>query len=150
MPDSPISYVIPLGLRCTTAEVFKRINHRNFALPFDWIYSSPSLIIDCLQTSFTHLLDSSQLYKVGMKGTLPLIGHTRYAKHLESVSRSVFNHHDVMNEEGHEYLQVSEARRAVRLRRRTRKHAKTREEQTIRGNKLSAPPSLTFTLTFTC
>lgn len=64
----PFSFIVPLGLRCLTAETFKRRSLRSFALPMDWIYSSLPMVLDCIATNFSSLLDPTQYTKVGQTG----------------------------------------------------------------------------------
>eukprot|EP00041_Stephanoeca_diplocostata_P009051 m.137866 g.137866 ORF g.137866 m.137866 type:complete len:234 (-) comp17584_c0_seq2:699-1400(-) len=96
--------IIPLGLRCTTADLVKAYNLRRFALPFDWVFGSIDMIQHCMSDNFNLYLDSKQYYCVGSKGENALVGHRRYSKMIAPISRSVFNHHDPMSTSGHVYL----------------------------------------------
>lgn len=96
--------IIPLGLRCTTADLLRTHELRQFALPFDWVFGSIDMIQHCLSDDFKTYLDSKQYYCVGRKDKDVLVGHQRYSRMVEPTSRSIFNHHNPMSVAGHAYL----------------------------------------------
>ncbi|GMH51078.1 hypothetical protein TrLO_g3557 [Triparma laevis f. longispina] len=100
---SSVRYIIPLGLRCTTAEAFKKHSLRRFALPFDWLFLSPSVIVDILSTNFTTLLDPSHYTKVGMSGTHPKVKHAKYTQMVPG-AECTFIHHDPTSSDGSAYF----------------------------------------------
>lgn len=109
-------HVISLGPRCTnTSSVYKA--QRKYAGPFDWIFSSPRIVLDCLRDGFSAYLDRQSLFEVATvfdsiglpPGSAPrdrkLVGHSRYSEMTEGVGRGViFNHHNPLTEEGHQYI----------------------------------------------
>eukprot|EP00438_Fugacium_kawagutii_P017986 Skav206738 [mRNA] locus=scaffold2729:110557:114459:+ [translate_table: standard] len=60
-----ISHVISLGCRCSQASVYRALQKRRYACPFDWIFSSPQMVTHCLQDDFRSFLDRAQLYDNG-------------------------------------------------------------------------------------
>eukprot|EP00928_Gymnodinium_smaydae_P030536 TRINITY_DN22685_c0_g1_i1.p1 TRINITY_DN22685_c0_g1~~TRINITY_DN22685_c0_g1_i1.p1 ORF type:complete len:649 (+),score=90.07 TRINITY_DN22685_c0_g1_i1:38-1984(+) len=119
LTSSPITrfqHHISLGPRCTnTSSVYKA--QRKYAGPFDWIFSSPRIVVDCLRDGFASYLDASALYEVATvfdavglpPGSAPrdrkLVGHTRYSEMTEGVGRGViFNHHNPLTDEGYKYI----------------------------------------------
>lgn len=52
-----MKYVCSLGSRCHSRMLFNRLGFYRCAYPFDYMYSSPLLVLDCLQNNFSTLLD---------------------------------------------------------------------------------------------
>ena len=52
---------ISLGSHCHMAQLLKATGLRTWSGPFDWIFSAPGLVRDCLADDFALLLDRSQL-----------------------------------------------------------------------------------------
>ena len=52
-----IRSVCPLGTFCHMASHLQRYNMRKCSYPFDWILSSPKMIMDCLRDDFKTFLD---------------------------------------------------------------------------------------------
>lgn len=52
---------ISLGSHCHMAQLLKGTGLRTWSGPFDWIFSAPGLVRDCLADDFALLLDRSQL-----------------------------------------------------------------------------------------
>ena len=52
---------ISLGSHCHMAQLLKSTGLRTWSGPFDWIFSAPGLVRDCLADDFALLLDRSQL-----------------------------------------------------------------------------------------
>jgi hypothetical protein len=87
---------ISLGSHCHMAQALKQAGLRTWSGPFDWIFSSPSMVRHCLADDFATLLDPAQLE------TTPLSErrnpeecrgrHTYYSAHHGVPF--VFNHHD--------------------------------------------------------
>ena len=53
----PVRHLVSLGSLCLPSIVFKNNGLKKYSLPFDWIYSSPAMVIDCLQEDFATFLD---------------------------------------------------------------------------------------------
>lgn len=100
---------ISLGSHCHTAQILKGLGLRRWSAPFDWIFSSPGMVRDCLADDFSDLLDRRHYQST------PL--HERQApnetrcRHLLYRDRHaipfVFNHHDpAASDEDYRFLQA--------------------------------------------
>jgi len=63
--QEPFAYVMSLGSRCLVARVLRDLDLRRFAGPFDWVYSSPQMVRDCLSNDFCKFLDADMLVAQG-------------------------------------------------------------------------------------
>ena len=54
-----IKYVCSLGSLCHSAQILKNNNLKRCSYPFDWIFSSPNMVIDCISDDFKKFLDKS-------------------------------------------------------------------------------------------
>lgn len=65
---------VSLGQNCTTAWYLKAIGCKLASFPFDWIFSSPDVVADCLEDDFVSFLDP-RLVTQADRGAA---GHRRY------------------------------------------------------------------------
>ena len=86
-----------LGPNCHAAQLLKRLNLKTTSYPFDWIFSTPSMILDCLADRFKHFLD--QNYCVGDPGKE---GNT-HTYYFPDPSLTMFNHRNPLIPEDHAY-----------------------------------------------
>ena len=49
--------VLSIGPQCLTSNLLKRARLKAFSGPFDWIFSSLSMVADCIETNFADLLN---------------------------------------------------------------------------------------------
>ncbi len=103
-PDNHIS----LGSHCHTAQVLKGLGLRTWSAPFDWIFSSPGMVRDCLADDFSELLDRRH-YQSTPLDERQAPNETR-CRHLLYRERHaipfVFNHHDpATSDEDYRFLQ---------------------------------------------
>lgn len=87
---------VSLGSHCHMAQVLKTTGLRTWSGPFDWIFSSPGMVLDCLADDFSALLDPAQLESTPLAERQgPNITRCRHrlygARHAIPF---VFNHHD--------------------------------------------------------
>lgn len=54
-----INYVCSLGTLCHTAYIMKQLSLKTTSYPFDWIFSNPEMIIDCISDKFSKFLDKT-------------------------------------------------------------------------------------------
>ncbi len=59
-PIGPINHVISLGTNCYPALTIKGLGLKRASYPFDWIFSSPAMIVDALRDNFARFLDPKQ------------------------------------------------------------------------------------------
>ncbi|MFC6791058.1 DUF1796 family putative cysteine peptidase [Methylobacterium komagatae] len=52
--------VISLGCNCQMAHVLKTLDLRTWSGPFDWIFTMPGMVRDCLEDDFAALTDRSR------------------------------------------------------------------------------------------
>ena len=72
-----MNWVVSLGPSCFASYTCKRQGLKRFSGPFDWVASSPSVLIDILETNFEHFLDRDQ-YTDHANGDASRAGHARY------------------------------------------------------------------------
>lgn len=53
----PVSHIISFGTHCLSSIILKNAGLKKYSLPFDWLFSSPELVLDCLRDDFAKFLD---------------------------------------------------------------------------------------------
>lgn len=66
--------ICSLGTLCFSSALIKSNNLKNCSYPFDWIFSNPNMIIDCIEDGFKIFLDKS--YYININDTS--CGHSMY------------------------------------------------------------------------
>jgi hypothetical protein len=93
---NPSANHIALGTFCHAAAGLRDADLRLWSGPFDWIFSTPGLILDCLADDFAALLDPGQL--VSVPASELTNGARRQCRHPAFEARYhlpiIFNHHD--------------------------------------------------------
>jgi hypothetical protein len=92
MEKPTINQIISLGPACPIAEFLKNFKLRNCSYPFDWMYSSPKLILDCLNDDFNILLNKE--YHTNCSENIS--GHSLYGN-------KIFRHKNILNENDYLY-----------------------------------------------
>lgn len=90
---------VSLGQNCSTAWHLQAIGKRSCSTPFDWIFSSPQIVTDCLRDEFRDFLDLRQAVTIDEHSA----GHARYHGRM-------FNHRNPHVGDNHARLQRSVAR----------------------------------------
>ncbi|MDP4025406.1 DUF1796 family putative cysteine peptidase [Methylobacterium sp. NEAU 140] len=87
---------ISLGCNCQMAHVLKTLDLRGWTGPFDWIFSMPGMVRDCLADDFSDLVDPAQLESIPLPERRgPEIWRGRHRLYRERHGlECVFNHHD--------------------------------------------------------
>ena len=90
------SNVASLGCNCQMAHVLKTLGLRQWSGPFDWIFTMPGMVRDCLADDFVTLIDRTQLETVPeAERQGPDITKGRHRLYREAHGlECVFNHHD--------------------------------------------------------
>lgn len=87
---------VSLGSHCHMAQILKTEGLRTWSGPFDWIFSAPGMVRDCLADDFTALLDRSQYESTPLEERVAphetRCGHRLYRE--RHAIPFVFNHHD--------------------------------------------------------
>lgn len=68
---------ISLGQNCSTSWYLKKNGLKKTSYPFDWIFTTPEIIVDLLDTDLNHFMDVEQLIPHGLDA-----GHERYHETL--------------------------------------------------------------------
>jgi hypothetical protein len=87
-----INYTVSLGSFCHTATFLKNNGFKKESYPFDWIVTTPELILNILNDNFKLLLDKSQFIPVNNN----ICGHKIYGKQF-------FLHFNLLNGGTYEY-----------------------------------------------
>jgi hypothetical protein len=95
MYKSKINYVVSFGTLCVTSFLIKKSGMKKCSYPFDWIFSSPTIINDCIDTDFKLFLDREQY--IDHPSGKDKCGHKTY-------NTCMFNHIDVRITENYDYL----------------------------------------------
>ena len=100
---------VSLGSHCHMAQILKTEGLRTWSGPFDWIFSAPGMVRDCLADDFTALLDRSQYESTPLEERVAphetRCGHRLYRE--RHAIPFVFNHHDpATNEADYRFLEA--------------------------------------------
>ena len=103
---------IPIGYTCNTAEELKKHNLRFHSYPFDWIFSSLSVIEDCIKDRFNKFLDKNFYYDINderckhsyyqqmikTKNLIKLHKECTFCSYADDYEWYFFNHHNLTDE----------------------------------------------------
>lgn len=112
----PVAHLASLGSFCLPGNIMQSHGLRRYSLPFDWIFSSPRMLIDCLDDDFSAFLDRRYYRSITESRGKPAAEHELY---LEKYGiPAVFAHRDPTVEEDYLYLTrcVTRFRRLLRSR----------------------------------
>jgi len=87
---------ISLGCNCQMAHVLKTLDLRTWSGPFDWIFTLPGMVRDCLEDDFAALTDRRELESIPAperRGEGIWKGRHRLYRERHGLE-CVFNHHD--------------------------------------------------------
>lgn len=99
----PIHHLASLGNFCLPSITLQKNGLRRYSLPFDWIFSTPQLVRDCLADDFAVFLDRQYYRSIdGPSGELATAEHEFY-RHRYGIS-GLFAHHDPTRESDYLYL----------------------------------------------
>ena len=102
----PVSHIISLGTHCLTATIIKNLGLKKYSTPFDWIFSSPGVVLDCLNDDFALMLDRSQHRSVTHERVRgdnePGSTHIEFEKRYQT--QEMFTHRDITVDENYGYL----------------------------------------------
>jgi len=73
-----IERICSLGTRCQAANILKRNKVKLCSYPFDWIFSTPEHVIDCIQDDFDKFLDKANYINISETKC----GHALYYKNM--------------------------------------------------------------------
>ncbi|WP_116089573.1 DUF1796 family putative cysteine peptidase [Sphingomonas crusticola] len=115
-PIGPIEHIISLGTDCYASFLLKLTGWKRASYPFDWLLSSPPMVVEMLRDDFAGFLDPAQHRSIPMH--LRRTPHERCADHLDYRARfgidAIFMHRDVAEPVHRAYYERAVARfRAV-------------------------------------
>ena len=87
---------VSLGCNCQMAHVLKTLDLRTWSGPFDWIFTLPGMVRDCLEDDFAALIDRRELESIPLperRGADIWKGRHRLYRERHGLE-CVFNHHD--------------------------------------------------------
>jgi len=98
----PVAHLASLGSFCLPGNIARNNGLRRYSLPFDWIFSSPQMLIDCLADDFSAFLDRRYYRSISESRWNPGAEHELY---LEKYGiPAVFAHRDPTREEDYLYF----------------------------------------------
>ena len=86
-----INHICSLGGLCHSAQIIKRNKLKVCSYPFDWIFSNPNMVIDCVEDGFAKFLDKSYYINV----SLLKCKHSYYNQGI------TFKHHNPLKKKKH-------------------------------------------------
>jgi hypothetical protein len=78
---------VSLGENCSTSWYLKSVGLKRYSYPFDWLFSSPEIVLDCINDRFTNFLDKTLLFNIEGRTSA---GHRHY-------HASLFNHRNPLD-----------------------------------------------------
>ena len=106
---------VSLGAHCQMAHVLKTLNLRHWSGPFDWLFTVPGMVRDCLADDFATLTDRAHLESIPAderRGEGIWRGRHRTYRARYALD-CVFNHHDPAADEA-DYRFLTEGVRRLR------------------------------------
>jgi hypothetical protein len=98
----PVSHLVSLGSFCLPALIFRDNGLRRYSLPFDWIFSTPRMVRDCLTDDFKEFLDRQHYRSVSQQRKEPGAEHELYRERYNLPT--LFAHRDPTHETDYLYL----------------------------------------------
>jgi hypothetical protein len=93
-----IDHVCSLGRMCFSSNLIKRNKLKRESYPFDWIFSTPKMIMNCIEDDFNRFLDKKSYTVHEYEPLERKCGHAEY-------NLAMFNHHNPKDfEEDYEYF----------------------------------------------
>jgi len=71
----PVAHLVPLGSFCLPAIILRNNGLRRYSLPFDWIFSAPQMVRDCLADDFEVFLDQRHYRSISDQRRDPCAEH---------------------------------------------------------------------------
>lgn len=78
---SEIHENISFGENCNTSSYLKKTSNKNASYPFDWIFSSPEIILHAIKDGFKLFLDKDQIFQINKKRAGHRFYHSRMFNH---------------------------------------------------------------------
>lgn len=98
----PVSHLVSLGSFCLPGLIFRENGLKRYSLPFDWIFSTPRMVRDCLTDDFTAFLDRRHYRSITHEWNGPAAVHELYRERYGLPA--VFAHRDPTTEADYLYF----------------------------------------------
>ena len=102
-----VARIVSLGSRCNVAQHLQDFGMRDRSLPFDWIFSTPEMVVQCLEDDFALFLDPDQYEAIPVwRRTVRefnLCDHVAFRDQFGI--QAMFNHRDPTRIDDYLYLQ---------------------------------------------
>lgn len=99
--------IVSIGTFCAAAAHLREAGLRDAAYPFDWLFSNPAMVADCIEDDFSTFLDRKYLSKVDGERRCR---HEFYQQRYPMGAGAIFNHHDPSSEPDFSHFQRAIAR----------------------------------------
>lgn len=106
------SKIISIGSFCMAAAHLKAAEVRDAAYPFDWLFSNPPMVADCIEDDFRIFLDPQYLRPVSDGAKCQ---HAFYQARYPMGEGAIFNHHNPSQEPDRGHFERAIARFKVAL-----------------------------------
>jgi hypothetical protein len=97
-----VSHILSLGTHCLTSAILKKHRLKSYSLPFDWLFTSPETVIDCLANDFRIFLDQSFYRPLNRSSGEPGAEHLWYLEN--HAVQHFFTHRDPMRNDDYQYF----------------------------------------------
>lgn len=104
----PIAHLASLGSFCLPGNILRNNGLRRYSLPFDWTFSCPKMLVDCLSNDFSAFLDRRYYRSISESRWNPGAEHELYLQKYGIAA--VFAHRDPTREEDYLYFKRCVAR----------------------------------------
>jgi len=98
----PVGHLVSLGSFCLPSLIFRDNGLRRYSLPFDWIFSTPQMVRDCLADDFAVFLDRRHYRSVSHQSRDPAAEHELYRERYGLPA--LFAHRDPTQEPDYLYF----------------------------------------------
>ncbi len=99
----PIAHLASLGSFCLPGNILRNNGLRRYSLPFDWTFSCPKMLVDCLSDDFAAFLDRRYYRSISESRWNPGAEHELYLQKY-GIS-AVFAHRDPTRDEDYRYIE---------------------------------------------
>uniref|UniRef100_A0A1A9Z2J1 Uncharacterized protein n=1 Tax=Glossina pallidipes TaxID=7398 RepID=A0A1A9Z2J1_GLOPL len=101
-----VNHIASLGNHCLCSATLKDHGLKKYSLPFDWIFTHPGIVLDCLNDNFSLFLDKKHYHSLTNerhdRDYEPGASHLYFESKYGTIN--TFNHRDVTQSEDYNYI----------------------------------------------
>lgn len=101
-----VKHIASLGNHCLCSATLKDHGLKKYSLPFDWIFTHPGIVLDCLNDNFSLFLDKKHYHSLTNerhdRDYEPGASHVYFENKYSTIN--TFNHRDVTQSEDYNYI----------------------------------------------